>query len=1276
MTNIIGFGGGGGKGGGGGGGSTPTEDPDSLRSRSLARIIDLIGEGEIEGFADPSNRFRCIYLDGTPIENSDGSRNFKGVTVASRNGTQNQSYVPGFPAAESEQAVGVKVTQSTPVVRTISSSIYDSVRVTISIPQLTKVNTKTGDTTGTSVRIAIDIQPSGGSWDQVKQDTISGKTTTKYLRSYNIKLTGSAPWNIRVRRITDDSTSTFLADETWFESYTQITSSKLRYPNSAYVAMVIDSQQFSNIPTRGYDMKLMRIRIPSNATVRADGSLTYSGIWDGTFQIAWSTNPAWVFYDLISMNRYGLGDYIAESQIDKWALYQIGQYCDELVPDGFGGTEPRFSCGLLYIQERADAFKVVNDLASIFRGMVYWAGGQITPTQDSPSDPVALFTNANVEGGMFTYQGSSGKTRHTVALVGWNNPQNLYKSEPEYVEDAEGIALYGVTPASVAAVGCTSRGQAHRVGKWMLYTERYETETVSFRSGLSGAIVRPGEVINVADAARAGIRLGGRVVSAGSFNTNLAYNGQATGAVAGIAGSGGELPTGWGRTASGTTFSVVGVGTDENGVGYVEVRFQGTPTATTIEVRFSDTTNAPATLGQTFTASAHVALVGGSLTNISSGNVRIAERNSGGSQLTSGGASFTPTSTFARYSYTRTTNQATVAYVVGIIRLNVTVGAAIDVTLRIGGVQLEQAASMGPYVGTFGSAAATALDTLTVDSGFTVAAGVAYTLKAMLPNGAVASARVASVAGNVVTFNNAYPSTFTEAPQADAIWLVESSTVALQTFRVTTVIDSGDGGFEITALKHNPSKYDAIENDTILTSAPISILNDPPETPTSLSVSEQLYASNGLVRVLVTLSWLAPARASRYSVSYKVSDGNQITVDGLATPMLELRDAEPGEYVFNVVAVALNGKRSSAATLSATILGKTAAPANVKNFSLANISNGVAQLTWALADDLDVQVGGYVRIRHTPETVSPEWSNAIDITPALPGTSTSASVPHLAGTYLARFVDSGGRQSAAAVEAQTSIASLVSMNAVLTVTESPSFTGTKTNTVYNGTYGGLVIDDTAVITSDPALVDQWGDINNDLVVGSGTYAFAATQDLGAVYTSQLTATINVVSFDTASLWDSDELIDGIDPVDGDAISDVNAVLFVRTTDDDPSGSPTWSAWRRFFIGQYTARAFQFKLGLVSGATNHNICVTGLTVAIDMPDRVQAAAGVTSGAGAYAVTFPQAFKAAPAVGITPINLATGDYYTLTSKTAAGFTVTFYNAAGTAISRNFDWMAKGY
>ncbi len=1275
MTTLIGYGGGG-KGGGGGGSSSPTEDPDSLRSRSFARVIDLIGEGEIEGFADPDNRLRCIYLDGTPIENSDGSRNFKGITVAQRYGTQNQSYMPGFPAAESEQSVSVKVTQSTPVVRTISSSIYDSVRVTLSIPQLSSVNTKTGDTTGTNVRIAIDIQPNGGSWTQVKNDLISGKTTTKYQRSYNIKLTGSGPWNIRMRRITDDSTSSFLANETWFESYTLISNSKLRYPNSAYVGMVIDSAQFSSIPTRGYDMKLMRIRIPSNATVRADGSLTYSGIWDGTFQIAWSTNPAWVFYDLISMNRYGLGDYISESQIDKWALYQIGQYCDELIPDGFGGIEPRFTCGLLYIQERADAFKVINDLASIFRGMVYWAGGQISPTQDSPSDAVALFTNANVEGGAFTYQGSSGKSRHTVALVSWNNPQNLYKSEPEYVEDAEAIASFGVVPTSVVAVGCTSRGQAHRVGKWLLYTERYETETVSFRAGLSGAIVRPGQVINVADAARAGKRHGGRVVLADTFAKNLAFNGQATGAVAGIAGSGGALPTGWGRTASGTTFSVVGVGTDENGIGYVEVRFQGTPTATTVEVRFSDNTNAPAILGQTFTASAHVAMVGGSLTNISSANMRIAERTSAGTQLTSGGSSFTPTSTFTRYSYTRTTNQATVAFVVGLIRLNVTIGAAIDVTLRIGGVQLEDAPTAGQYVGTTGSAQATALSSMTVDSGFTMDAGVSYTLMALLQNGTVASARVGSVSGNVVTFNNAYPSTFTEAPQPDAVWLVESSNVALQTFRVMTVIDSGDGGFEVTALKYNASKYGAIEQGLILTSAPISVLNDPPDTPTSLSVSEQLYASNGVVKVLVTLSWLAPARASKYSVSYKVSDGNTITVDGLPTAMFEIRDAEPGDYVFSVAAAAVNGKRSAAATLSATILGKTAVPANVKNFSLANISNGVAQLTWALADDLDVQVGGYVRIRHTPETISPEWSNAIDITPALPGTATSASVPHLAGTYLARFVDSGGRQSAEAVAAQTSIASLVQMNAVLSVTDSPSFSGTKANTVYNSTYGGLVIDDTSVITADAALVDQWGDINNDLVVGSGTYAFAATQDLGAVYTSQLTATINVVSFDTASLWDSDDLIDGIDPVDGDAISDVNAVLFVRTTNDDPSGSPTWSAWQRFFIGQYTARAFKFKLGLVTGATNHNICVTSITVDIDMPDRVQAAAGVTSGAAAYTVTFPQAFKAAPAVGITPVNLATGDYYTVTSKTATGFTVTFYNSAGTVISRNFDWMAKGY
>lgn len=507
MTRPLrGSGGGGGK---GGRGSThvPVEAPNTLRSRAYAAAIDVISEGEIEGLVDG---LKSIYLDGTPIQADDGTLNFSGVTAAWRNGTPTQTYIPGFPAVESEHAVGAEVTADTPVARSISGSNISAARVTVSVPQLSYQDPSTGDLSGASVQIAIDVNNAGGGWQEVRTDTISGKTMNRYQRSYRIDLPAPGPWQVRVRRISPDSTQANLQNKTFWDSFTEIIDAKLRYPNSALVALRIDAAQFQRIPTRGYDIRGLRVRVPSNYS---PATRQYTGNWDGTFQIAWTDNPAWCFYDLLTNERYGLGAYLDPAQVDKWALYEIGRYCDELVPDGFGGLEPRFTCNL-YLQTRQEAYAVIQQMAAIFRGMAWWSQGAITAVADMPADPVALFTAANVVGGVFTYAGSSARSRHTVALVTWNDPADLYRQKIEYVEDPQGIARFGVRETEVVAVGCTSRGQAHRVGRWLLYTERMETETVTFRAALDGAFVYPGAVILVQDAARAGQRFGGRVVSA------------------------------------------------------------------------------------------------------------------------------------------------------------------------------------------------------------------------------------------------------------------------------------------------------------------------------------------------------------------------------------------------------------------------------------------------------------------------------------------------------------------------------------------------------------------------------------------------------------------------------------------------------------------------------------------------------------------------------------------------------------------------------------------
>lgn len=506
-TGII-AGGGGGKSGSGGGGLS--ESSDTLKSTSYAQVLDLICEGEIGGLVDG---LKSIYVDDTPLQNPDGSDNFSGVTYIATTGTQSQSAITGFDQVRNEVAVGVEAKISTgPVVRTITNANVTSVAVTVQLPSLTYMDSK-GNLGGTTVEYAIDIQTDGGGWVTKIEEVLNGKTSSPYERQYRINLPAGTTRQVRLRRITGDSTSSQLNNKTYWKSYTEIIDALLRYPNSAIVGVKIDASQFRSIPRRGYDVKLLKVRIPTNATVRTDGSLSYTGSWDGTFQIAWTTCPAFCYYDMLTNDRYGLGAYIDTNQVDKWALYTISRYCNELVSDGFGSTEPRFACNV-WLNNRQEAYTVINQMTSIFRGMSYWATGSVTAVSDLPKDPTYLFTNANVADGMFSYQGSSAKARHTVALVTWNDPSDMYRQKVEYVEDTAGIARYGVIETEVVAVGCTSRGQAHRVGRWLLYTEQYETEVVSFKAGGDGALCSPGDIIKVADRDRTQNRVGGRVVSA------------------------------------------------------------------------------------------------------------------------------------------------------------------------------------------------------------------------------------------------------------------------------------------------------------------------------------------------------------------------------------------------------------------------------------------------------------------------------------------------------------------------------------------------------------------------------------------------------------------------------------------------------------------------------------------------------------------------------------------------------------------------------------------
>lgn len=494
------------KGGKGGGGSvyTPKEAQNTLSSKSVARVIDLISEGECLGLV---NGAKSIYFDDVPLQNADDSYNFEGVTWHERSGTPEQDVIPGFDDVEAEVTVDQQVKYTAPVLFTVYNGNVDALRIKIRVPGLYEQKTN-GDLVGYSVEFKIEVSANGGPFTLASQPKIEGKTVSNYEEEHRIQLSGGSPYTIRVSRLTAESTSAAKVDAIYVGSYTEITEAKMIYPNSALMGYEVDSQLFGgSVPKRSVDWYGLIINVPSNYN---PATRAYTGIWDGTFQLAWSDNPAWVLYDILTHPRYGLGEWIDSSLVDKWQLYQIAQYCDELVDDGFGGQEPRFTFNAV-INTRVQAYALVNSIVSCFRGMAYWSAGTITATMDAPADISRLVTPADVVGD-FQYSGSGTKARHSVALVSWNDPDDNYRLAVETYEDPEQVDKFGWNPKSVIAYGCTSRGQAHRYGKWIIDSEKYSDETVMYTAGYDHADTKPGDIIAIADPARQGMRAGGRVL--------------------------------------------------------------------------------------------------------------------------------------------------------------------------------------------------------------------------------------------------------------------------------------------------------------------------------------------------------------------------------------------------------------------------------------------------------------------------------------------------------------------------------------------------------------------------------------------------------------------------------------------------------------------------------------------------------------------------------------------------------------------------------------------
>jgi len=1113
----------------------PYRAPDTLNSRQFASIQDLISEGEIEGFATPSKAglskgstaynnaaLKDIFLNDTPILNASASNtnpqtadfNFQNVGFTPRFGTSNQSHVPGIEGSQSTSSVGVTVTNSSPVTRQITNTAVDAVKVTVTFPQLQKA-TDEGDLLGSSVNLKIQVQYNGGGFTDVINDTITGRTADAYQKEYRISFTGSFPVDIRVVRVTADSSSTQLVDSFTWTSISEVVDDKQTYPNSAYTNLRIDSEQFSSIPKRAFRIRGVKVRIPgagasSSGTPTVDlqtGRVIYpSGyIFNGTMGAAqWCSCPALILLDLLTTERYGFGTHITDSNLDLFSFIAASKYANELVDDGFGGQEARFSCNV-NIQGSTEAFTLINELAGVMRCFPIWSEGSVTISQDRPTDPSYLFSLANVGEGGFSYSGSSLKQRHTVINVSYFNMDSR-EIDYEVVEDTTAQNKLGIIKKDVKAFACTSRGQAQRLGKAILFSEQQETEVVSFTTSIdAGAIVRPGSVISINDPVRGGERRSGRIKSA-------------------------------------------------------------TTTAITVD------------------------------------NVKD-------------------------------------------------------------------------------------LDTFT---------GTNKKCSVILPDGSVETKNILSVVSGVITLDSALSAT----PNVNSIWLVQSSTLEAQTFRVITVEEQDGINFAITALTYLDGKYNNIEQGISLPARNISLLNEPKDPPANLQASERIVVINALAVTKLILSWVSVTGVSQYLVQYRFNNTNWVS-EIVFRPDFELVNTEAGTYEFQVFSYNAALKLSATSTnLTFNAVGKTDPPGNVQNLSMEPITNKLVRLRWAKAVDPDVLHGGRIYVRHSNLTDgSGTFQNSVDLVTALAGNTTDVVVPSLEGEYILKFQDDQGNFSTGETSIIQDLPDLVDTQVILQDREdldSPPFQGTDTNTTFNNSTSAL-------------------QLTNPATNATGEYAFKDVLDLGAVFSLDLKRVIRSVGFvigtdietiiPSGSFWD-DYAQDG--NFDGTAADEANCQIQVATSQ---TASGTFGAFNNFANGTFKGRRFKFKLILETTNVSQNMNVQQAGYTAEFQSRTeqnyQTGGSISTlpqnsgtSASGLDVTFAKPFFAGvsglgglnqfkPSVGITIMGAAAGEYFVIKTDsngdflnaagnivTGTGFNIKILDSSDNPVNKKFTFQAVGY
>jgi len=1144
----------------------------ALNSVTTIKILDLLCEGPIGGVI---NGLQGIYLNETPIQNSDGSYNFPQDQISANAsvGAARQGKTAWFNDGTSEivevnQEIGENYSEDLnsnnevvnrkygagTITRQITDPTVDFVELLFTIPKLYSVAQESlakGQLFGGTLRVRIYVQAKGSSTGFIlaSDKSITGVSTNNYQYStgmINLKTYGAGPWNIKVEKVDlgenhfeikytsfkETPQNTPLANnrgnQIIWSSYAQTIAQNVNYNYSALNELSISTKAFNSLPSRAYLIKGRLVKIPTGATVQSSGYLTFDDAsFNGALQTAdkWTTCPVCCFYDLLTNRRYGAGQFVTAANLNWVDLYPIAKYANQLVTNPDGSREPRFACNVV-IGDRAEAYNVLMDMASVFRGILFWSNNVIQVAADHGNlDGTALsvahiYNNSNVVGGVFEYSGSSLKTRSTSVHVRYNDPDNFYKPNVVVVEDAALIAKYGYIVKELIGFGCTSKWQAQRVGLWTLKTEALDDEVISFSTGLQGAVVLPGQIFAVCDQLRQGTRISGRISSA-------------------------------------TTTAVV------------------------------------------------------------------------------------------------------------------------------------------------------------ADQSITLPAGSSPQLTCLLPNGTVETKNISSVSGSTINVSSA----FSTAPNAQSIWSITTSGVANQKFRCISASEGADGAYTITGIVHNDSIYASVDSGQALQFPDITTFDSAPPPVRNIAFSAGQVRDGTVLTTQVNVSWAKGAGGATfgYDVTYNTAQGNGRTVR-TNNPNIEIIGLpENFDLTVSVIAYGLGFKKSAPATrgtFRVPSFASTATPTvsvqqlpeDPQGVTLEQVANNQIMLRWAKPAGVGSDFLTAI-IRHSTKTDGTgEWADSTLLADRIGANTTYALVPKLNGEYLLKFEDPAGLRSQNATSAIFNQPDQIPVLTVTTVREdttSPPFQGTFNNAYYSEVYDALVID--GDLTLDEILdFDEIGamDFTGQQRLG-GEYYFTNIVDLGAKFTVDFRRILTTRGLYPADTIDSrNEDLDRWSDFDGALADDTSAEIYFRSSDQattdeflltedgdkllleatpdrfELESNINFGNWLPMYNGSYAGRQFQFKVAMTSARTDQTPLVDELGFELVLRSRTENSATITSGAGSYAVTYSKAFYATPAIGITAFNLATGDYYEVTSASRTGVTVTFRNSAGTAISRNFQYIASGY